>query len=180
MQYCDEHVLTVVHVHLSKVTPFLAAWKARSAYNETVQTIMSRHPALTYQVTTPPAYSTCQGDLCGSVAAVRLTIPRPRFTADGLHDDDGALVTWDTCDLHWPSLRDTCVRSGHQIVDQTGDLRRLSAEFTVWNIWRSDQGRLYASARLNGSVQGTTVHAYLVGHLRAQMESMQRAEARHV
>jgi len=55
--------------------------------------------------------------------------------------------------LHWPGIRDACRRNGHTVVDTTGDLRQLAADFPAWRIFTSDGGRLYASARLNGSAQ---------------------------
>ncbi|HUK68549.1 MAG TPA: hypothetical protein VLW50_07330 [Streptosporangiaceae bacterium] len=129
-----------------------------------------------YHAITPPASATCQSDLCRSVAVVRLVVPRPQFTADGLHDDDGAPATWDVCDVHWPRFRDTCARAGHEVIDRTGDLQRVAAEFPRWNLWRSDGGRLYASARVGGTAQGTTVDAYLVGQLRVAMRSAENGQ----
>ncbi len=127
-----------------------------------------------YQATTPPADARCESTAtCGSVAKVRVLVPRSRFMADGV--DHCADPDWcDMCELHWTILRDTCVRNGHQVVDTTGSLRDLVAEFPEWKIFYSDGGRLYAAARLNGSVQGTTVDACLVGQLRARMQATAR------
>jgi len=126
----------------------------------------------TYQASVPPAGATCQSDLCRSTAVVRLTVPPQRFTADGVPPDAREVVTWDSCDLHWPAFRDVCVRSGHEVADGTGDLGVLATESPKWDIWRSDLGRYYASTVLpNGN--GTTVDAYLIGQLRAEMRAVE-------
>ena len=67
-------------------------------------------------------------------------------------------------------MRDACVRNGHRIVDTTGDLAQLAADYPHCTIFASDGGRLFASARVNGSMQGVTVDAWLVGQLRVQLE----------
>ena len=147
-------------------TPFLAALRATQINN-----IRDRLAQMsTYEATSPPEGATCQSDHCRSAAVVRLIIPRPRLTADGVHTDADAITTWDNCDLHWPGFRDVCVRSGHTVLDRTGDLRELASASPEWAIFASDGGRLYASRRLNG--HGTTVDAYLVGPLRAQMQAV--------
>ncbi len=140
---------------------------------------MSTSTGPPYHATTPPENATCQSDMCCSVAVVRLLLPRPQFTADGLHDDDDAPATWDTCDLHWPRFRETCARAGHEIIDLTGDLQRVATEFPRWNLWRSDGGRLYASASVGGTAQGTTVDAYLVGQLQAAMRDAETGQEVH-
>lgn len=161
------------------VTPYLAAWEATNDPHEWPATMpQSRVP--NYQAAVPPAGATCRRDLCCSVAVVRLTIPRHKFTTDELQNDDDSRVTWDACDLHWPGFRDVCLRSGREIVDETGDLQQLILRFPRWDVWRSDQGRLYASAVLNGSRQGTTVDAYLVGQLRSQMEQAEERADPHL
>src|SRR6266516_377681 len=117
----------------------------------------------TYQATTPPPGATCDKRRCGSAAEVRVIIPRSRFMADGAdHSQDPR--TWDSCDLHWPRFRDAILRNGHQVVDTTGDLAQLVADFKRWTIFTSDGGRLYASSH------GTTLYAWLVGQLRPQLE----------
>jgi len=70
-------------------------------------------------------------------------------------------------------MRDASAHNGHHIVDATGDLRALMTDYPGWSIFASDGGRLYASTRLNGSRQGVTLDAYLVGQLRAQITAAQ-------
>ena len=125
----------------------------------------------TYQATMPPdGNTTCDARGCCSVARVRLVIPPSRFEADGVdHSKDPP--TFDACEWHYPPVRDAALRNGHQVVDATGEVGQLAADFPAWTVFYSDAGRLYASARLNGSVQGTTLDAYLVGQLREQMEA---------
>lgn len=126
----------------------------------------------TYQATTPPPGATCDTPGDCTVAVVRLVIPPSRFTADGVdHSDDPQ--RFDACEYHWRDLRDTVLRHGHEIVDATGDLAQLTADFPRWRIFRADEGRLYASTRLPGHLQGITVYAWLVGHLRAQMRAVE-------
>ncbi len=122
-----------------------------------------------YEATTPPDAATCGVRGCRTVAAVRMVIPQSRFEADGVeHSKDPS--TFDTCEWHWPRMRDACVRNGHRIVDTTGDLAQLAADYPHCTIFASDGGRLFASARVNGSMQGVTVDAWLVGQLRVQLE----------
>jgi len=129
----------------------------------------------TYHASIPPDGATCQSDLCRSRAVVRLTVPPRGFTADG---GPAEVTTWDSCDLHWVAFRDVCLRSGHEIADCTGDLGALVDESPRWDIWRSDLGRLYASTVLP-SRHGTTVDAYLIGQLRAEMREVEsRVEGR--
>jgi len=133
-----------------------------------VQPTMSSHPSDSYQATMAPDSATCDMRGCCAAANVRMIIPRSRFEADGIdHTNDPP--TFDACELHWPAIRDACQRNGHAVVDTTGDLRQLAADFPTWSIFCSDGGRLYASARVNGSAQGATLDAYLVGQLRAQL-----------
>jgi hypothetical protein len=102
----------------------------------------------------PPPGATCC--LCGTVAAVRLVTR---------HGDDPT----DYCDLlHWPPVAAGIRARGLDLVDTTGDLAAVKAEFGTWDIWRSSSGRLYASTVL-GNGQGTTVDAFLIGPLREQM-----------
>jgi hypothetical protein len=134
---------------------------------------------LTYQAAIPPAGATCHGNLCGSAAIVRLIAPRPKIRG---HDDDSPLAVWDMCELHWPSLRWACEQSGHLVIDTTGSLRTLQGEFRRWNVWSSDEGRLYAACyvtRPHGR-GGTTVDAFLVGQLRAAMQAVDVRELHHV
>ncbi len=126
-----------------------------------------------YQATMPPDGATCETRGCCSVASVRLIVPALRFDADGVdHSNDPP--TFDTCELHWPVMRDACRRNGHAVADTTGDLRALVADFPQCTIFASDGGRLYASARVNGSAQGTTVGAFLVGQLRIRLTQLTR------
>ncbi len=134
---------------------------------------------LPYEAAIPPAGATCYGNLCGSVAVVRLTVPRPKITG---HDDDSPLAVWDMCELHWPSFRWACERSGHPVIDTTGDLRTLQHQFSRWNVWSSDAGRLYAACYMTGpdGPHGTTVDAFLAGQLRTQMHTIDARELHHV
>ncbi len=129
---------------------------------------MPSNPSDPYQATTPPDGATCDMRGCCSAATVRMVIPKSRFEADGVdHSKDPSI--FDACELHWPTIRDACKRNGHAVVDTTGDLGQLAADFPAWSIFCSDGGRLYASTRLNGSAQGTTLDAYLVAQLRARL-----------
>jgi hypothetical protein len=131
---------------------------------------MSRRSSHSYQATTPPEGATCDSNGCGSAARVRMIIPESRFDADGIdHSNDPP--TFGACDLHWPGIRDTCVHNGHDVVDTTGDIGQLAVDFPQWTIFRSDGGRLYASARLHGTPQGMTLDACLIGQLRAKMQA---------
>src|SRR5260370_19407949 len=103
---------------------------------------MSNPLALPYQAAIPPAGATCHGNLCGSVAVVRLIAPRPKISGQ---DDDSPLAVWDMCELHRPSLRWACQRSGHPVIDTTGDLRTLQDEFRRCNVWSSGAAPLYAA-----------------------------------
>jgi hypothetical protein len=139
---------------------------------------MSNDSSLPYQVAIPTAGATCGGNLCGSVALVRLTVPRPQVSGQ----DDSPLAVWDMCELHWPSFRQECERSGHPVIDTTGDLRTLQNEFPRWNVWSSDGGRLYAACYVTGpdGPHGTTVDAFLAGQLRAGMQAVEARELHHV
>jgi hypothetical protein len=129
----------------------------------------------TYQATEPPEDATCDTRGCGSVARVRLLIPKSRFEADGVdHDQDPP--TFDVCQWHWLALRDACLRNGHAVVDATGDVHQLAAEFPTWTVFTSDGGRLYASPRVTGTGQGTTLDALLVGQLRTQMRALEDSQ----
>lgn len=123
-----------------------------------------------YQATIPPPGAACSEDGCCSVAVVRVTVSLARRTADVMPGNGQQPAAWDTCELHWPRFRYACVRGGHAIADASGDPAQLKADFPAWRLWTSvDAGRLYATARTPGG-QGTTVHACLVGQLRAQIE----------
>ncbi len=104
----------------------------------------------------------------GTVAEVRLLMQSHRVEEGG--NAAHSSRTFDACDLHIPRMRDACLRGGHQVVDTTGDLAGLAAGCPDWNVFRSDSGRLYASTRLDGSLQGTTVQAWLVGQLHARID----------
>ena len=140
---------------------------------------MPSPPGLSYQAAIPTAGATCHGDQCGSVAVVRLTVPRPKISGQ---DDDSPLAILDMCELHWPPFRSVCERSGHPVIDTTGNLRTLQDEFRRWNVWSSDAGRLYAACYVTGpdGPHGTTVDAFLVGQLRAQMQAIDARELHHV
>ena len=124
-----------------------------------------------YNATTPPDCATCGIKGCATTAAVRLIIPKSRFEADGI-DHDNAPATFDTCEWHWPGMRDACLRNGHLVADITGDIRQLATDFPHCTIFTSDGGRLYASTRLPGAHQGTTVDAFLAGQLRRKLETL--------
>ncbi len=97
-------------------------------------------------------------------------------------DGHPPLAGWDMCDLHWPKFREACERGGHPVVDSTGDLRSLQDAFPRWNVWSSDSGRLYAARYLTGpdGPHATTVDAYLVAQLRAEMRAAEATELHHV
>jgi hypothetical protein len=129
-----------------------------------------------YRAVEPPEGAECSTGGCRGAARVRLLIPPSRFTADGQdHGDDP--TQFDLCELHWPQIRSASEHNGHQVVDGTGDLRSLAADCPAWSVFASDGGRLYASTRLPGKRQGTTVDACLVGQLRAQIRAVEDAQA---
>lgn len=130
---------------------------------------MSTDARHTCQATEPPDRATCDIADCCSMAKVRLIIPMSRCDERGVEQDE-APSTFDACELHWPQVRYAWLHDGYRIMDTSGDLERLVADFPQWKIFSSDAGLLYASARLNGSAQGTTLHAHLVGQLRQQLE----------
>ncbi len=131
-----------------------------------------------YEATEPPCSAPCDISGCGSISVVRLLVAPSRFTADGVdHSKDPP--TFDACELHWPEVRDAAQRNGYPVADITGNLAGLVADFPQCNVFCSDSGRLYASARVNGSVQGATVAAWLVGQLRAQLQNLYRPVAVH-
>jgi hypothetical protein len=140
---------------------------------------MSDLSGLPYEAAIPPAGATCHGNLCGSAAVVRLIVPRPKISGQ---DDDSPLAVWDVCELDWPIFRSICERSGHTVIDTTGDLRTLQDEFRRWNVWISDTGRLYAARHITGpdGMRGITVDAFLAGQLRAQMHAVEARELHHV
>jgi hypothetical protein len=151
---------------------------ARLSANVNGPPLMSSPLGPVYQAAIPPPGATCDSSRCRSAAKVRMIIPASRFEADGIdHDNDPE--KFDACEWHWPGIRDTCQRNGYRVMDTTGSLRALAAEFPAWTIFYSDGGRLYASARIGGSRQGTTIDAYLVGQLRAQMQATVARQAAH-
>lgn len=126
-----------------------------------------------YQVTMPPVGQACSTPGDGTLAVVRVITPREHFEADGV-DHDGVPAVFDQCEYCWAKLLDTYRRMGHQVIDTSASLDRLTTDFPHWRIFYSDEGRLYASARLHGSQQGTTVHAWTVAALRGEMEQAER------
>lgn len=130
-----------------------------------------------YQLTTPPHGQRCSAPGDGTLAVVRVITPREHFEADGT-DYSEVSAALDFCDHCWPRILDGYQRFGHKIVDTTGNLRLLAGEFPRWRIFHSDGGRLYASARVNGSQQGTTVYAWTVAGLRAEIEQAERPTVR--
>jgi hypothetical protein len=140
--------------------------------------IMSKASGLPYEAAIPTAGATCHGNLCRSVAVVRLVVPRPKISGQNA---DAPVAVWDMCELHWPSFRWACERSGHPVIDTTGGIRSLQDEFPCWNVWSSDAGRLYAACYVIGpdGPHGTTVDAFLAGQLRAQMRAVDARELHH-
>ncbi len=112
-----------------------------------------------YQVSVPPADATCTCAFCGSTAVVRLVTHRDAQPMD-------------ICDLHWPGTRGTVTAEGHIIVDVTGDLQAVGDDFPDWSIWTASTGRMYATTVMSNG-QGTTVDAFLIGPLRAQMAKIE-------
>jgi hypothetical protein len=116
-------------------------------------------------MTIPPKGAECCARLCRTVAVVRLVVR---------HDADPA----DYCDLDWRNVRATILARGHSLVDNTGDVGELQAEYQNWHIWQCRTGLFYATAVFNG--QGTTVYAYLVGKLRAEIAAVEAGHASKV
>jgi hypothetical protein len=122
----------------------------------------SMPPGLTCQASVPPPGATCACPYCCSTAAVRLVTHHGAEPAD-------------YCELDWPLVSESIAALGQAVVDVTGDLWTVCAEFPNWDVFQSSTGRFYASTSLDG--QGTTVDAYLVGELRAQMVKTERQAA---
>jgi hypothetical protein len=106
------------------------------------------------QVSIPPQDTECSYQYCASVAVVRLVAHQGTDPAD-------------YCDLDWRRVRSTVLARGHSLIDITGDVWALRAEFPGWHIWECCAGLWYATAVFDG--QGTTRYAYLVGKLRAEI-----------
>jgi len=123
---------------------------------------MSEHHRIACQVSIPPQGAECSHECCATPAVVRLV------THHGADPTD-----W--CDLDWRRVRATILARGHTIVDTTGDVWSLRAEFPNWHIWESCTGLFYATANFDG--QGTTVHSYLIGKLRAEIMAGETAKA---
>ncbi len=114
----------------------------------------AEHPGLSGQASIPPQGAECGYAHCRTVAVVRLVTHRGADPAD-------------YCDLDWRRVRAEVLARGCSLVDITGDVWALRAEFPDWHIWECCTGLFYATAVFDG--QGTTRYAYLVGKLRAEI-----------
>lgn len=111
-----------------------------------------------YELTRPPAGARCCTPGDGTAAAVvRLTTPQVNGSA------------LDLCEHCWPGLWQEMRSLGHRLVDTSCSQSLLGARYPAWKLMQSDAGRLYASARLHGSRQGTTVFAWTLAALRDEM-----------
>jgi hypothetical protein len=118
----------------------------------------------TYEIKEPPNAEQCNTHACIQTATVRVIIPREMLP------DACDSLTEDQCCICWPKLRRNLTERGHEIRDITGDPDCLAAEYPGSTVFRSDEGILYASLPVPGTPQRTTLDAYLVGHLRAQVD----------
>lgn len=118
-----------------------------------------------YQVSQAPPGTTCQHTLCCGAATVRL-----RKSPSG--------EPADFCDMDFNIARSKLVALGQRIVDTTGDLPAVEAEFgNSWNVWRSrPAGRIYATTTMP-SGQGMTVDDFLAGPLRTKMLEAEKTKA---
>jgi len=92
---------------------------------------------------------------CGETATVRLMLR---------HGDPA----YDYCDLDWPRVTETLRARGLDVTDTTGNIWTIRAESAGWEIWQSTSSGIYYALTSFGGA-GVSVHAFLVGTLRAAM-----------
>jgi len=83
---------------------------------------------------------------------------------------------YDYCDLDWPRVTETLRARGLDVTDTTGNIWTVRAEFGHWEIWQSGSSGIYYALTSFGGV-GVSVHAFLVGRLRAGMLAAEQARA---
>jgi hypothetical protein len=83
---------------------------------------------------------------------------------------------YDYCDLDWPHAAETLRARGLDVTDTTGNMWTVRAEFPHWEIWQSRSSSIYYALTSFGGV-GVSVHAFLVGTLRAGMLAAEQARA---
>ena len=103
----------------------------------------------------PPAGAGCSRVGCGETATVRLMLR---------HGDPA----YDYCDLDWPRVTETLRARGLDVTDTTGNIWTIRAESAGWEIWQSTSSGIYYALTSFGGA-GVSVHAFLVGTLRAAM-----------
>jgi len=125
--------------------------------------IMSSHAGLVCQASMAPEGAECAYGHCRAPAEVRLVL------RDG---DQGH----DYCEIDWPRVTHALKARGQTPTDTTGDIWTIRAEFPNWDVWHVQvSGVYYALTSFGG--EGVSVHAYLVGALRAGMLAAERARA---
>jgi hypothetical protein len=122
---------------------------------------MNQLGVLACQASVSPAAAACSRVSCGEATTVRLMLR---------HGDPA----YDYCDLDWPGVTETLQARGLDVTDTTGDIWTIHAEFSNWEIWRSTSSGAYYALTSFGGV-GVSVHAFLVGTLRAGMLAAEQA-----
>ena len=128
--------------------------------------IMNQLGGLACQASVSPADAECSRVGCGQTVTVRLVLR---------HGDSA----YDYCDLDWPHVTKTLRARGLEVTDTTGNIWTVRAEFPHWEIWQSGSSGIYYALTSFGGV-GVSVHAFLVGTLRAGMLAAEQARASEV
>ena len=129
-----------------------------AARRGTVQTHTGR-AGLVCQASIAPQGATCAYSRCTAPADVRLV----------LREDGPA---YDYCEVDWPHVTHSLGTRGQTVTDTTGGIWTIRAEFPQWDVWHVKvSGVYYALTSFGG--EGVSVHAYLIGALRARMLAAQ-------
>jgi len=106
-----------------------------------------------------PGGAKCAYGHCQATADVRLVLRQgdPPF---------------DYCEVHWPHVTDALRARGQTVTDTTGTIWTIRAEFQNWDIWHVKVSGVYYALTTFGG-EGVSVHAYLIGALRARMLAAQ-------
>src|SRR5260370_26521629 len=118
---------------------------------------------LVCQASIAPDGATCAYGHCQAPADVRIVLR---------HGDP----PYDYCEVDWPRVTAALRARGQEAQDTSGIIWTLRAEFPRWDIWHVQvSGVYYALTTFAGD--GVSVHAYLVGTLRARMSAAQDSKA---
>src|SRR5260370_38951250 len=110
-----------------------------------------------------PPGATCAYGHCQATADVRLVLREGH-------------PAYDYCEIDWPRVSRALGTRAQEVQDTTGIIWTLRAEFPNWDIWHVKvSGVYYALTTFHG--EGVSVHAYLVGTLRARMLAAQESRA---